>query len=349
MNHELFMRRCFNLAECGLGNVAPNPLVGALLVYNGKIISEGFHHKFGDPHAEVVALDKITDPKILASSVLYVNLEPCAHFGKTPPCTDLIISKNIKRVLFSNFDPNPLVNGEGMKKLKKAGIHVTSGVLEKEGYELNRRFFTFHYLKRPFIILKWAQTSDGFIAPPDCSLKNETITWVSGPASRKLVHKWRTEEAAILVGKKTVEIDNPLLTARDWLGKNPVRIIIDPELSIDKKKNIYDNSALTYIINGSKELNERNITYIKIQKGKTFLKKLMNILFENNLQSIIIEGGTNTLESFIRVGLWDEARVFTSKKYFYDGVKAPQLPSVNSTEFDIDGDQLQIFRNLSAK
>jgi len=339
------MNRCFQLAGLGAGNVAPNPLVGAVLVHNDLIISEGYHMKYGGPHAEVMALNPISDASILAQSTLYVNLEPCSHTGKTPPCTDLIISKGIKHVVISNKDPYIEVNGRGIKQLRKAGIEVTEGVMEKEGRQLNRRFFTFHTKKRPYIILKWAQTKNGFMAPEIQDGTPKGITWISNPTSRLLVHRWRSEEQAILAGSGTVENDNPKLTVRGITGTNPVRIVIDPELKLSKDYHVFDGSVKTIIFNFLKHKNSDNNYYYKIEETEGIIPAILNALYDEKIQSVIIEGGANTFSHFIKSGFWDEARVFTAPFTFDQGIPAPKLKGLIVENRDVAGDLLTVYFN----
>lgn len=346
MDHGIYMNRCFQLASSGAGYVAPNPMVGAVLVHNGHIVSEGFHRKFGDPHAEVMALKHVTNPDVLSKATLYVNLEPCSHTGKTPPCTNLIIEKGIKEVVISNPDPFPKVNGSGILQLQQAGIRVSNGILEKEGALLNRRFFTFHNKKRPYILLKWAQTKNGFMAPLNQPAKSE-ITWISNEHSRMLVHKWRSEEQAILIGKRTALADNPALNVRGITGNNPVRIVIDPELSLPRNLQIFDNDVTTYIFNFIKEFREENNLFIKLPNTNEMLPELLKILYEENIQSVLIEGGAVTLSHFINRGLWDEARIFTGKTIFTQGIPAPVITGSLSAQKDVAGDQLEIYFNHS--
>lgn len=339
------MQHCIELALKGLGSVAPNPMVGCVLVYNDQIIAEGYHQKFGDAHAEVNAINQIKDNELLKRCTLYVTLEPCAHHGKTPPCTDLIIEKKIPSVVIGCVDTYKEVSGKGIEKLKAAGIEVTVGVLEKECRELNKRFFTFHEKQRPYVILKWAQSSDGFI---DAKRNIDEIAKqkkISNQYSQKLSHRWRTEEQAIMVGTNTALMDNPSLTARLHPGKNPLRIFIDKWLRIPKAYNLYDRSTPTLVITGSKKENEKNIEYLNLNFEANLLEQLLHELFKRNIQSLIVEGGESLLNSFIEANLWDEARVFISPQLLKEGVKAPvMLHKVQSLQ-NIQGDELLIYRN----
>ncbi|MEI7801981.1 MAG: bifunctional diaminohydroxyphosphoribosylaminopyrimidine deaminase/5-amino-6-(5-phosphoribosylamino)uracil reductase RibD, partial [Bacteroidota bacterium] len=309
--NNLLMHRCFELAATGLGQVSPNPMVGAVLIHDGKIIGEGFHQQFGAAHAEVNAIINAEEnfPELISKSSLFVNLEPCSHFGKTPPCADLIIQKGIKKVFISNHDPNPLVSGKGIKKLREAGVTVTENILTDEGRELNKRFFTFHEKHRPFIILKWAQTADGFIAPSSGNKMQ-----ISSEQSQILVHKWRSEEQAILVGKNTALTDNPQLNVRLWNGKNPIRLVIDSKLSLPNHLHLFDNTIQTIVFNSLKNEEQKNIRLVKFDFAENVLQQILSYLFSINIQSVIIEGGTVTLQKFIDANLWDEARIFIASK-----------------------------------
>lgn len=335
------MKRCFELASKGLGKVAPNPLVGAVIVHENQIIGEGYHTEFGQPHAEVEAIQSVENKNLLATSKLYVNLEPCNHHGKTPPCVDLILQYKIPQVVISNTDPNPLVAGKGIARLRENGVEVTEGILESEGAFLNRRFFTYQEKKRPYIILKWAQTKDGFIDKLRTSDQAE-INKISSELSHKLSHQWRGQESAIGVGRNTVVHDNPKLTTRYVVGKNPVRVVIDEDLKLNKGYNVFNNAAPTYIINKNKEEKINNLHYLKIE-GEFILENILQKLFELQIQSIIIEGGKNTLEYFIKKDIWDEARVFTAPILFYEGLKSPYFSEKPSQQMTIDNDTLHIY------
>lgn len=325
------------LALLGKGYVSPNPLVGCVVVHNDKIIGEGWHQKYGDAHAEVNALEAVTDKSKLKESTLYVNLEPCAHFGKTPPCADLLVASRVQRVVISNVDPNPLVDGGGIRRLREAGIEVTTGVLEKEGHELNKRFFTFMMQKRPYIILKWAQTADGFIAK-----ENFRSKWISNGYSRRLVHKWRAEEDAVLAGTRTVFHDNPQLNVRDWSGRNPIRVVIDRFLKLSKNLHVFDRSQPTLVYNLIKHEEHANLVLIRLDEEK-FIQQLTSDLYKRNIQSLVVEGGAQTLQLFIDGGLWDEARVFTAPKTFMKGIAAPMLHGALVSSEAIGEDKLEVF------
>lgn len=313
------MHRALELAQAGRGLVSPNPMVGSVIVHKGRIIGEGWHQQYGGPHAEVHAVNAVTDKKLLEESTLYVNLEPCAHFGKTPPCADMLVTHRLKRVVIANLDTNPLVAGKGVDKLMKAGIDVTTGILEAAGHDLNKRFFTAIEKQRPYIILKWAQTADGFIAREDGNSK-----WISNNFSRQLVHKWRAEEDAILVGSGTVQRDNPQLNVRDWSGRNPVRVVIDRSLKLTGGFHVFDGMQKTILYSTKRSGGDENSTTIRL--GETnFLHDLVSSLYQQKIHSIIIEGGSQILDAFVQAGLWDEARVFTADISFQKGFRAPTL------------------------
>ncbi len=337
------MSRCFDLAQRAKGHTSPNPMVGAVLVYNDRIIGEGWHHYYGADHAEVNCLKNVAeaDKHLISECTMYVNLEPCAHHGITPPCADRLVREKVKRVVIANKDPFEKVNGKGIDKLKEAGIEMTTGVLEKEGQWLNRRFFCFHQQKRPYIILKWAGSKDGFIAPADRSKIQ-----ITGPESQKLLHKWRTEEAAIMVGTTTAINDNPELTARLHEGKQPLRIVLDKDLRVPHTHHVYDGKAATWIINEQKEILLGNVHSVKMPFGEGLLPALMNRLYEARIFSVIVEGGSSLLNSFINAGLWDEARIFTGDVSIKDGIHAPILVNVVQAFTTLVGnDQLDVYVN----
>ncbi len=337
---EFYMNRCLQLAANGLGNTYPNPFVGSVIVHNHTIIGEGFTSVFGGPHAEVNAINAVENKDLLPSSTLYVTLEPCAHFGKTPPCSDLIIEHKISRVVVGCLDPFALVNGEGIKRMRVHGVDVLVGVLEKECLELNRRFFTFHQKKRPYIILKWAQTANGYFAP-----KEDKQQWISNRFSKQLVHWWRTQEQAILVGKNTAIIDNPQLNSRLVKGQNPIRVLIDVDLSTPTTHHLFDQTIQTLVFNKIKEEKNQLVEYIQLQSANNHLEEILSVLYEKNIQSIIIEGGSRTLRTFIEQNLWDEARVFSSSTVWEDGILAPNLHKKVSKTQTLDNDLLRIYRN----
>ena len=329
--NEQYMNRCIQLAKLGAGNVAPNPMVGAVLEFDNKIIGEGYHQKYGEAHAEVNCINSVQEEKkfIIEKSTLYVSLEPCSHHGKTPPCVDIIIKNKIKKVVIGCIDVYKEVAGKGIQKLKDAGIEVIVGILEKDCIDLNKRFFTFHQKFRPYVILKWAQSVNRKIAGtlPLLNPGEETHKriYISNSYTNRLVHKWRSEEAAILVGTRTVMQDDPLLTTRLWAGRNPTRIVIDKELQLSPALKAFNNEATTIIYNSKKDSIGENVVYIKLE-NENFLEQLLDSLFEMNMQSVLVEGGAKTLQSFIDNGLWDEARVITNENLFIEnGIAAPQL------------------------
>ncbi len=330
--HEKYIKRCIELAKNGLGTTYPNPLVGSVIVYNNEIIGEGWHQKAGEPHAEVNAIHSVKDKSLLSKATIYVSLEPCSHFGKTPPCCDLIIANDIPNVVIGTIDPFAKVAGNGIKKLLEAGKKVTVGILEDECNELNKRFFTFHTKKRPYIILKWAESQDGFIAP--LTKEKKEPVWITNEFSRQLVHKWRSEEQAILVGTNTVLEDNPSLTVRDWTGNNPIRIVLDQKKRIPKESPIFDTQANTVLI--SKDtINFKN----------TIASEITDFLFKKGIQSVIIEGGRETLQTFIDEDIWDEARVFKGTTSLKNGIIAPVFNQVNAKKEQLIEDKLLTFFN----
>jgi diaminohydroxyphosphoribosylaminopyrimidine deaminase / 5-amino-6-(5-phosphoribosylamino)uracil reductase len=345
--HEKFMQRCIELAQNGLGNVAPNPLVGSVIVHEGKIIGEGFHIKYGGPHAEVNAINSVGNKELLKHSTLYVNLEPCSHFGKTPPCADLIIAHKIPEVVIGTIDPFADVAGKGIERLKNTGCNVHVGILENECRELNKRFFTFIEKKRPYIILKWAQTSDGFIDVLPEKKKELQPTWITDEKIRVLVHKWRTEEQAILAGKNTVLKDNPKLNSRDWCGKNPLRITIDKNIEIPTNYNILDGSIPTLVFTSVTKESSANTQYITIDFLKNIIPQILDTLYGKSIQSLIVEGGLIVHRSFIDAGLWDEARILTGNKFFGNGIQAPKVNGKNVYNQRFENDTLNVILNTA--
>ena len=338
--HEYFIHRCINLARKGALDVSPNPMVGCVIVNDGEIIGKGYHKEFGKNHAEVNAINSVRDKSALRNSILYVNLEPCCHHGKTPPCTDLIIKYNIQKVVIGCKDTFSKVSGKGIKKLKDNSVDVIYGVLEKDCVELNKRFFCYHIKKRPYIILKWAKSKDNFIAP----INQEKPFWMTSEKSKKLVHSWRAEEDAILVGRKTVVADNPFLTVRTSKGKNPRRIIIDKELLLDIKSNVFDDQADTIVFNNIKSATIDKTTYLKADFNN-LNEDILNQLYNRNILSLIVEGGAITINSFIATNLYDEIRVFTADKLLKNGVNSPELPGINLIETSIiNNDKLEIYK-----
>jgi diaminohydroxyphosphoribosylaminopyrimidine deaminase / 5-amino-6-(5-phosphoribosylamino)uracil reductase len=323
--HENFMQRCLNLSEKGLGYVAPNPLVGCVIIHDKKIIGEGYHKEFGGAHAEINAINSVKNKALLKNSTLYVTLEPCSHYGKTPPCSEFIIKSKIPKVVISCVDPFTQVAGKGIEALKKAGVIIETGILQKEYEWINRRYFTFQKKHRPYIILKWAETKDGFV-DIDRIENSKKITWITNESCRTLVHKWRTEEQSILIGTKTAINDNPQLTSRYWVGKNPLRIVLDKNLILPEDLHVFNNDARTLIITASKNqpLSE-SIKHFITKFDDKLLQNILQELYKQNILSLIVEGGAYTLNSFIKAGLWDEARVFTGNMNFEKGVKAPKI------------------------
>ncbi len=348
-HNEKYMQRCLQLAKLGAGNVAPNPMVGAVLVYENKIIGEGYHKQFGQAHAEVNCINSVKneDRNLIEKSVLYVSLEPCAHYGKTPPCSDLIIQNKIKKVVIGCSDPFKEVNGKGIEKLKAAGVEVITGILEKDCVELNKRFFTFYTKQRPYIILKWAQTADNKIA-----LNNGKQLKISNELTNKMVHKWRFEEAGILVGTNTIVADDPLLTNRLWTGKNPVRLIIDKNLKLPETSKIFNDEAPTIVFNflnhtikANAHLNNE-VYYYQLKNEQNLIKQIINACYTLNIQSILVEGGAKLLQSFIEEDLFDEIRIITNTAMrIGKGLEPPNFSNMRlDSEFSIENDLIQFYR-----
>lgn len=341
--HNKYLRRCIQLAQLGAGYVSPNPMVGAVIVHNDIIIGEGYHQKYGKAHAEVNAINSVlikydNAVELLKASTIYVSLEPCAHYGKTPPCADLIIKHQIPTVVIGCRDPFSQVNGRGIEQLQQAGVNVVTGVSEQECLDLNKRFFTRVLRQRPYIILKWAQTQDGFFARDDSSQ-----FWITGPESRKLVHKWRSVEDAVLVGKKTAKIDNPQLNVREWQGRTPKRVVIDRKLELSHDLHLFDQSVETLVFNEVKTDLQDNIKYISLEDFDNFVPQyILFQLYLQDIQSVIIEGGANTLNAFIEAGLWDEARIFTGNAILTKGIKAPDIKGLIYGGYRIGANQLKI-------
>lgn len=344
--HQIYMQRCLELAALGAGWVSPNPMVGAVIVYAGKIVGEGYHQKYGEAHAEVNAVNQVVNAndnyaEMFRDATIYVSLEPCAHYGKTPPCADLIIKHQIPRVVVGCRDPFPQVDGKGIEKLLAAGIDVVTGVLEEECRWLNRRFFTRVQQQRPYIILKWAQTANSFFAPA-----TGIQHWITGPEAKKMVHQWRAEEDAILIGKNTALIDNPQLNVRLAEGRSPKRVVIDRRLELEGNLHLFDGSIETLIFNEIKTDIDGNLKYIALENFDHYLPQyIMYQLYMQDIQSVIIEGGAQTLNSFIKDGLWDEARIFTGQGTFINGVPAPIISGESGGQYAVGSDRLQIFYN----
>ena len=348
--HNQYMQRCIELAKNGLGNVAPNPMVGCVIVYKDQIIGEGYHQKYGKAHAEVNAINSVKDKSLLTNSRLYVNLEPCAHFGKTPPCSDLIVEYKIPEVIIGCVDSFSLVAGKGINRLRQAGISVICGVNEAECRELNKRFFTFHERKRPYVILKWAQTLDGFIDKSRESNSKPGINWISNKYSKILVHQWRTQEQAILVGNRTALNDNPQLNVRLVSGKSPLRMVLDKDLKLPNSLNLFDKSIPTLIFTQRENVTSsssscENIEYISIDFSVDIHPQINDFLYQKNIQSLIVEGGSSLLNSYIKNDLWDEARVIIGNTTFGSGLKAPVINLPNQFIEEFGDDKLIFFRN----
>ena len=328
-----------------MGNVSPNPMVGAVIVHNDKIIGEGYHRQYGEAHAEVNAINSVRDSALLSESTIYVNLEPCSHFGKTPPCADLIAEKKIPNVVIGSIDSSSKVCGRGIAKLKNAGCNLTVGVLENECRNLNRRFFTFQEKKRPYVIIKFAQSVDGFIDIFRQDFEKEKPARISNDLSQSLVHKWRSEESSIVAGTETIFKDNPRLNIRNWTGKNPERIVLDKKNRLNKSLNVFDQTQAT-IVFSEKEINSKNnLHFIKIDSDFYNLQSILTELYHRKIQSIIVEGGTKLIDSFVEQNLWDEARVFIGNKSLFNGVEAPKI-SGNIISSDLLGDtKLVVFEN----
>ena len=325
--HETYIHRCLELALLGEGKVMPNPMVGAVLVHEGRVIGEGWHKQYGGPHAEVNCLNSVSeaDKGLISSATLYVSLEPCAHFGKTPPCADLIIQNRIPKVVIGCRDPFEQVNGKGIEKLKNAGIDVVTGLLEHECLNLNKRFFTFHTKRRPYIILKWAQTANGMIGSG-----TEERLLISNELSNRMVHQWRSEEAAILIGTNTALQDDPSLTNRFWTGNTPVRMVIDKDLRLPSHLQLFNQQQKTIVFNSQKQEENGKILFCKIDPNENILKQIMDTSYKMGLQSILVEGGSKLLQSFINANQWDEVRLIKNEKLeIKNGIAAPLFHQQN--------------------
>ncbi len=340
ISDELYMQRALELAEFGRGKVSPNPMVGCVIVHQERIIGEGYHQQYGKGHAEVNAVNSVENQELLADATVYVTLEPCAHFGKTPPCANLLVEKKVKRVVIAAFDTNPLVGGKGIQILKDAGIEVETGLLEKQARIQNKRFFTQIEKKRPYVILKWAQTLDGFGAREDFSSK-----WITNASSRQLVHKWRAEEDAIMVGKNTAKYDDPALNVRDWVGKNPLRLVIDSRLELPNSLKLFDEAVPTICYNTLKSEVRGPLEFVKLTSNFQ-IQDILEDLQQRNIQSVIIEGGNYLLNKFLASELWDEARVFTSSNKFGSGIAAPIPPTPVSETIEVLEDTLRIYHHV---
>ena len=338
-----YMQRALELAQLGRGSVSPNPMVGCVIVHNDTIIGEGWHRLYGEGHAEVNAVNAVTDKALLKESTCYVTLEPCSHYGKTPPCADMLASHDIQRVVVAVKDSNPLVGGKGIARLKAAGIDVDYGVLESEARALNARFFTSIEKNRPYIVLKWAQTTDGFVARTNFDSK-----WISGPDSRLQVHQWRGEEDAIMVGTNTARYDNPRLNVRGVTGKDPLRVVIDKRLELDTSLNLFDGSQKTVCYNLLEDRKEGSTAWVEVREDQ-LIADIMNDLHARKIQSVFVEGGSQLLNSLMTHGFWDEARVFESNAVFGEGIAAPQIDLAASKSSEVGTDTLKIYHNPEPK
>ncbi len=321
------MQRCLQLAALAAGHVAPNPMVGAVLVHEGRIIGEGYHMQYGQAHAEVNCINSVapTDKHLIPEATIYVSLEPCAHFGKTPPCSNRIIAEGIRKVVVGCRDPFKEVNGKGIEQLKAAGVEVILPVLEKGCMALNKRFFTFHTQQRPYILLKWAQTADGKIG----AAPGKPRLLISNAYTNRLVHQWRSQEAAILVGTNTALYDNPVLNNRLWPGKSPVRLVLDKRLQLPPHLHVLDGNQPTIVFNTLQQATQHNLQYYQLNDAGNIPQQIINTCYQLNLQSVLIEGGAQLLQSFIDQGLWNEARIITNQQlYAGEGIDAPQLPAL---------------------
>ena len=337
---DIWMKRCLELAQRGAGTVSPNPMVGAVLVHNNRVIAEGWHERWGGPHAEVNCFHAVatSDERLVRESTLYCNLEPCSHHGKTPPCADLVVKKGVKRVVIANTDPNPLVSGRGVEQIRHAGIQVETGVMENDGLFLNRYFFTRIIQKRPYVILKWAPSADGFMV-----IKGEK-TAISGPAALRLAHRWRSESDAILVGAATATTDNPSLDSRLWFGKNPIRVLLDGAGSVPSHINLLSDNRGTLIFGPHRP----GLPACKRFAGThthTPVRDVTEVLFSENIGILYVEGGTGVLEQFISDGLWDEIRIIGSRRILGSGVRAPAVPegTTGYTAFEAGEDLVKIY------
>lgn len=339
-----FMERCLQLARCGEGSVSPNPMVGAVVVCDGKIIGEGYHRVYGEAHAEVNAIRAVGDEALLCRSTLYVSLEPCSHYGKTPPCASLILEKKIPRVVVGCLDPFPEVAGRGIRMLKERGVQVKVGVLEKEALELNERFIWFHRTRSPYLIAKWAQSADGYMDRMRTSLDEAPVVF-STSVTRRWVHKLRTEVDAILVGPRTAWLDNPSLTARYWAGKNPVRVLLDPDLLVPPSSHLYDGAALTYVFTRKAPESHENVRFVPLSPDGNAVQEIKDFLYRERLQTLLVEGGGRILDAFFREGV-NEARVEYTSAWLNDGVKAPRLLNRPVAEQAAGGSIVRIYKGF---
>ena len=340
-----YMFRCLKLASQAEGLTYPNPLVGAVIVYNDIIIGEGYHRKAGEKHAEVIAIETLKNKELLKESTIYVNLEPCSHFGKTNPCVLRIIEEKIPNVVVGTIDTNSKVSGKGIEKLRSHGVNVEVGILEKECRELNRRFFTFHEKKRPYIILKWAETEDGFI---DIERDTDAIAhpnWITDESGRRIVHLWRSREQAILVGSTTAIKDNPKLTVRDWCGQNPLRLVLDRQGTLPSTLSLFDGETQTIVFTYHPKQNLKKIEFVKLRHDIHPIETILSHLYENKIQSLIVEGGATLINLFLEKNIWDEARIFIGNKWFEKGVEAPKINQKPIFSEKNDNFTLNFFQN----
>ena len=344
---EKYLSRCIEIARHGLGNTAPNPMVGAVITHGDRIIGEGYTSPYGGPHAEVNAIRAVKQPELLREATLYVTLEPCCHHGKTPPCTDLILQSGIPRVVVGLQDPHDKVAGQGIAQLRAAGCEVEVGILETACRQHHRRFLTFHGKKRPYIILKWAQSPDGFLAPGPARRKPDQPFWISGRRSRQMAHKWRTEEAAILVGTETALSDNPRLTSRHWQGADPLRILIDRTLRVPAHSHLLSGEANTLVVcePGREKPSRQGVDFLPLDFGPGFEGRLCAALHQRHILSLLVEGGARTLTAFLDSGLWDEARVFEGRQALGGGIPAPRLTGTLLEQRQVDEDILRIWQH----
>lgn len=341
-----YMQRCIELAIMGSGNVSPNPMVGAVVVVDDEIIGEGYHIKYGESHAEVNAINSVKDKSLFYKSTLYVNLEPCSHFGKTPPCADYIINQGIKRVVIATIDYNTKVCGEGIKKLKNAGVEVIVGVLEKDSVELNKRFLNFHRNGKPFVILKWAESFDGFIDKKRV-WANESPEWLTNDISRTIVHKMRAMEDAIMIGTNTAIADNPELSVREWTGNNPIRIVLDQFLMLDRNLKIFNKPQNTIVFNEKQSEIIDNVEFVKINFDKLLIDNILENLVNRKIMSLLVEGGAMLIKSFIEKDLWDEAFVFKGVNNLGEGIHAPKIKGKIIDSIDLHGIKLNKINKLT--
>lgn len=342
---EFYMKRCLQLAAMGKSTTAPNPMVGSVIVYQGKIIGEGYHTAYGLPHAEVEAIASVKNQELLKESTIYVNLEPCSHYGKTPPCASLIIQKQIPRVVIGTYDPFPAVSGNGVRMLQEAGINVTVGLLEAECRELNHSFFCYLEKKRPYVVLKWAQTKDGFIDKVRDEHAIAAPTPISGTLSQMMVHKLRSEIQSILVGTNTAINDNPSLTVRNWKGRNPLRLVIDRSDKIPLDYKLFVDGIPTVVYHYGGPLKQNSVEYVSLDSSKEILEQVLEDLYRRKVQSVLVEGGCFVLQKFIDSNFWDEAQVEISDVVFGNGISAPVLNSLEEFSYKVGCSNMQLFKN----